>query len=220
MRSAVKILVPILLLFSACDSWSPKGEDTLCDTAKARRYNDAAMDIKMAYYYHHTITHEQKEDSLNSAIMLLDIAINTCPNIALYYTNQANLYLDLGKKEEALDVIKKMNSILPMSEDPLFTGMLYYVNGDSVKSYKMFEKGLGLIKQAQDTMDKDSELYDVALYSEGFVLTLMRKYDEAQEHVKVMDNIEDKINLQEFIDSSRANPDYYFQDWFSDISDN
>lgn len=220
MKYAVLISISLSLLIAACDNSGIKGDSDICDTAKARRYNDAAMDIKMAYYYHHTISDEQVRDSFRYAITLLDSAIATCPNIAMYYFNKVGFLMDVDEKKEALDVTLYMNSILPMSENPIFTGILYYLNGDSANSYKMYEKGLRMLEKELDTIDKNSEYYHLGTYMKGHILVLMRKYEEAESQIMVIEGQDEKLELKELIDSAKVNSNYIYQDWVSNISDN
>ena len=216
MKARLVLFALMVAALSACNSDAvvSGGEQTVCDTAKARAFNEEAMDIWMAHF-HNQYEGQQLQDTFDYAISLMDSAINTCPNISMYYSNKLNFYIELGDKENALKVAENCMKVLPVAEEIIIpAAMLYYINGDSSESFNLYKKGLKLIDDGLDTTTKGTEAYQLGLFSKVYVLVLMRDYEEAEEALKDVSEVEMKLMLNEAIDSSKADNDYLYRNMF------
>ena len=78
----------------------------------------------------------------------------------------------------------------------------------------LYKKGLKLIDDGLDTTTKGTEAYQLGLFSKVYVLVLMRDYEEAEEALKDVSEVEMKLMLNEAIDSSKADDDYLYRNMF------
>lgn len=83
------------------------------------------------------------EQKCDSALVLLDKAIEIDPNNYLFHSNKANIYCQLKKFQEASSEVDKAIKIKPdLAEGWTIGGMLFDIQGDSVKAKEYYQKSI------------------------------------------------------------------------------
>ena len=147
---------------------------------RAKELNDSALN---------SIFHGQ---SYETAIALLDKALQIDSNYLMALANKYSFELALHQYDQAIHTAEKMLKIKPQVPKYSFsTGLAYFLAGDSLSSQKYFKEAGSIYDRILDTMNKESEDYKFFLQDKAFNLIFS---GDAQKGHEILENLREKTN--------------------------
>lgn len=174
------ILLFIITHLNFC-SYAQQTDDTnhIVDQ-RAIEFNDSAVTL---------IFHGQ---SYETAIALLDKALQINSNYLMALANKYSFELALHQYNQAIHIAEKMMKIKPqVSKYFVSTGLAYFLSGDSISSQKYFKEAGIIYDRILDTMNKESKDYKFVLQDKAVNLIFS---GDAQKGHKILKYLGDKTN--------------------------
>lgn len=126
MKQIVYLLT--ILTFIACGHTEKQKEESQID-AKAIELNDKGIELVMTF----------DKDSIAKAIELFDQATKIDSNYYLAYWNKCVYQNKLGRRNDALKTLQKLEELKPTNPDLKVTaGIILELNGDSLSARQKF----------------------------------------------------------------------------------
>lgn len=136
----------------------------------------------------------------DSALILIDKAIEIDKNNYLFYSNKANVYIARKDYAKAIISVEKAVEIKPdLAESDLFLGMLYDITNQTEKAKKQYENAILLFDNRLKKQDKYEQSNRM---NRAVTLLLLGQIEQGKKELKKLltENPEDPVlqYLQDF----------------------
>ena len=153
---------------------------------RAIQLNDSA--VKAAVQY----------QSYETAIALLDKALQIDSNYLMALANKCSYELALHQYDQAINATKKMIKLKPQAPEYFVSGGLaYFLSGDSTSSQKYFKEAVAIYDRILDTMNKKNNAYKLVLMGKAVNLIFSGDSPKGNVILKYLDdNTHDEIEKE------------------------
>ena len=163
---------------------------------RAIQLNDSAVNVVV------------QEQNYETAIALLDKALQIDSNYLMALANRYSYELALHQYDHAINTAKKMIKIKPQAPDYFVSGGLaYFLSGDSISSQKYFKEAVAIYDRILDTMKKENNGYKLVLMGKAVNLIFSGDSQKGNEILKYLDDsTKDEMEKEfysEFINKQR-----------------
>ena len=154
---------------------------------KAIEYNNRGVELML-----------QKE--YDSALILFKKAAAVDETYYLPYSNMANIYLELGQADNALEASEKVIEIDPsLAEGWVYAGMLYQNQGNSLEAIKYYSKSIEIFDERISNPEMKDDL-KINRLNRAFSLVLMGREKEGRDEMrKLKTEYPDDKKIDEFL---------------------
>jgi tetratricopeptide (TPR) repeat protein len=201
------LIVPLTIIFSMMSSckndsqkhnldknkqgWLPEPEYQPKND-KARQLNDSAAALQVQALQDPTLDDRSRSKMLETALNLLNEALEIDPKYTLAISNLSALYLEKGDSLKALELMKRRLKIEPqMAEGWQALGVFTDLMGDSINALPYYEKSISILNKRLSLGKKYSNPDDILYYydnwsAKSFSLLLQGKTVEAHNSIKAL----------------------------------
>lgn len=190
MKQIVYLLT--VLTFIACGQAEKQKDESQFD-ARAIELNDKGTELVMTF----------DKDSIEKAIELFDQATKIDSNYYLAYWNKCVYLNKLGRRNEALKTLQKLEELKPTNPDLKVTaGIVLELNGDSLSAKQKFLEADKFYSNIIDSLaNKKTNLYWNTLVNKAVNLKLLGQVDEANRLLKIAKSGIADDSIKEMIES-------------------
>lgn len=157
---------------------------------QALQLNDSAASLAVTF----------EHDKVLKAIELLDQATRIQPDYYLAYWNKMVFQSQIGRTEEAIETLNKLEEIKPKDPDlKTLLGVYIELNKDSLQARQKFMEAENLYSRIFDTLKIESDLYSFHLTNRAINFKLLGFEKDAEETFQSVKKEQTNQDLQEMI---------------------
>jgi len=181
------LIFSLLYVLTACGQSNNKINQI---DPRAKRLKDSASLIAMS------------QQEYSKAISLLDQAIALDSNYLAAYRNKLTFQLELRQFEQATKTASKISQLRPDNPDYYVTiGILYDVQGDTVKSKDYFKRAISQYDRIFDTIAVSNINYDMLLMNKALNLIFIGEQNKGNDILKQLYNKQIESPFKEILAS-------------------